>query len=85
MELRHFAIQLKQGNLKMTKITNNERILLDAFGELLVSYDILSQVKAVAAALPKTGTEKFVEILNLISNNSTSLDVLLDTIEEALD
>ena len=84
MELRHFAIQLKQGNLKMTKITNNERILLDAFGELLVSFDLREEVKAVAAALPKTGTEKFIEILNLISNN-TSNDVLLDTIEEALD
>ena len=68
----------------MTKITNNERILLDAVGELLVSFDLREEVKVVAAALPKTGTEKFIEILNLISNN-TSNDVLLDTIEEALD
>jgi len=70
----------------MSKVTNNERILLDAFGELLVSYDILPEIKAVAAALPKTGTATFVAILNLICiSNSTSLDVLLDTIEEALD
>ena len=68
------------------KITNNERILLDAFGELLVAYELLPQVRAVAKALPKTGTATFVAVLNLICiSNSTSLDVLLDTIEEALD
>ena len=67
------------------KITNNERILLDAFGELLVSYDLREEVRAVATALPKTGTARYIAVLNLISNSSTPFDVLLDAIEGALD
>ena len=72
----------------MNKITDNERILLDAFGELLVGFNLREQVESVAKAcldrLSNHNTATFVAVLELAVSNA-STESLLDSIEEALD
>jgi hypothetical protein len=72
----------------MSKITDNERILLDAFGELMVSFNLREQVESVSTAclgrLSSNNTATFVAVLNMAVSNATT-ELLLDAIEEALD
>jgi hypothetical protein len=72
----------------MSKVTNNERILLDAFGELLVSFNLREQVECLATAcldrLSSNNTATFVAVLHLATSNATT-ESLLDSIEEAME
>ena len=72
----------------MSKVTDNERIILDAFGELIVGFNLREQVEAVSTAclsrLSNHNTATFVALLNLAVSNATT-ESLLDAIEEAMD